>query len=787
MLFWRSVEIDTPGFECTKKLLVLKCESDSAFVTTDAIKDKKLFDSLKLSDGARFAAIPGVSVPVITVEPTSNATDVSKVYDTLIKALHTDNEKVMMRKVRDVLAPQVGTDVATKIVSAIKLQYEWETAGVVNSVLRIDAADTDVTLRAATMKMLEDINTRFVQAITSISPADNYTRFQNAETDVLFIEIPNRSEVLETESVFNLIPNQDEVCKPYSDPAAFSPDYKSKGLPKYLITQIEGQKQNNKDEVFENEEMYYKALDEWVRFNMTQEFGSADGGVIDKLSEDYLQQLIASVYIWHWRHNSRVPKGVDTTAEKDETADIDSVYVFDALPGKGAPDFNAAIVLQEFLKEASVALGYKVYLKALIQIARWGSRKPTAIVFDDYEKEFVLGTGIVGQKKGDLSDYSIVKSGDNDCRLAGLIYDNAAIRDTTIGVTNWEFPVGIVTATTIESKSGDHEEYFTYYHFLDLINLLDSTSIEGVINNDGWKITEDVPHYNVSELLNLYEKTEQSLLQFPFYRSQKLVDLLLELQVVNSRVPINVLSIMNSRVADPNLKTSVTKARFSTKEELFDAISQGRVTSKVTATELNIVGALLPIYLQMNKLWQGDITNAIELWREASNGCAGITDWYGAVKPITSFGESTSATETVTHNEPDQTVVNSNSNENTESAAPVADTTAENKVGWMKAVPADATLCKMVVDDEIIGYCYVETGVPVPSNPRKTYSRYTIASMREGRAVSESKLSVYRVFALILHNIFLEDVRGSSLRQVFFEDADTLNVVKKKFQEMGRN
>lgn len=802
MLFWRNVEIDAPGFECTKKVFVLECENNSAYVTTDAIKNKNLFDSIKVSDGARYAIIPGMSVPVITVEPVNDNTNITNVCDALFKAFSAKNgaEVQAMRAVKSVLEPQVGADLASKIVSAVKLQYEWETHGELVNVLRIDASDTDVDLRATTMKCLDEMNSKFVQAITSIAPAENYTRFQNTETDTLFIEIPSRAEVAEAESVFSLIPQQDEVCKPYTDPAAFSADYKNKGLPKYLIAQIEGAKSNNTQDIFDNEKMYYTALDEWVRFNMREEFGDADGNVIDKLSEGYLLQLISAIYIWHWRHNPRVPEGIDISND-DESVDVGSAYLFTTEQGKSAPDFNAVIILQEYLKEASTVLGYKVYLDALIQIARWGSRKQTAIVFNDYEKEFVLGRGTIRHKIGDLSEYTVIKDDGNDCKLIGLIYDNAQIRDTSLNVTAWKFPVGVVTSTAIESPTGNHEEYFMFYHFLDLIKLLDAgeLSVAGIVNDNGWKITSDVAQYSVSELLNVYEKTGQTMLQFPFYRSQKLIDLLLELQIANSRIPTNILLIMNTRVADPNLKSSISKASFSSKEELFDAISQGRITSKVTATELNIAGALLPCYLSMSNSWDGDCTSVIEAWRNASSNYDGETAWYGAVKRINSFEESTNVTEEPKEQNVIQSLLKANEAVKSDvtmstvakpaSAEPttVKNTDVKQSIGsWMKAVPADATLCEVVDGENVLGYCYVESGVPIPANPRKTYSRYTMATKKDSRTVSANKINVYRIFALILHNIFLEDVRGSSLRQVFFEDADTLNAIKVKFQAMGK-
>ena len=171
---------------------------------------------------------------------------------------------------------------------------------------------------------------------------------------------------------------------------------------KAILHDIEGDRSHNRMEPYENEEEYFNALDKWVQFNMREQYGTTNGNVIDTVSQLYLQELIARLYMLHWRHCPDVPDEIDDSIG-DDSAEAFGRYIFKDKENRT----NAVIILNDYLKEAAAELGYKVYLYAVIQIARWGARKPTAIVFDDYADEFDLGLGMVNKKLGDISKYVV--------------------------------------------------------------------------------------------------------------------------------------------------------------------------------------------------------------------------------------------------------------------------------------------------------------------------------------------------------------------------------------------
>lgn len=793
MIFYINKEVGTPGFECTKKVLLLWTDADNAYVTTDLLYTKSVFEKLKLSEGGRYCVFPDMNVPVITVEPTSSATGVTKIYDAVINALDKctteELEMEVLKRYRAALAKQLDNPaIATKLISAIKVYRDWSVSGELTSALSIDAVDVDADLRSHTMKVIEEINSTFVSAINSIPPSENYTHFQEECTSEFFVEIPSRQVIADAENIFQVLPKKDELCVPYSDPAAYMPDYKQHGVSKFLFPLIEGEKENNGKPLYNNEEKFFMALTEWVQYNMREEFGTVDGGVLDKISESYLFGLASTLYMRHWQHCKFVPAEIADNIETEDT-DVESIFVFDVRGGQEAPKYNAVIILQEYLKDVSAVLGYEAVIDAVIQISRWGSRKPTAICFENYEKEFRLADGLVKNKIGNIKDYFVKAVNGASCAIEGVIVDESAIRDPAVGYDRWNFPVGVVTVQHLTNSSAEEMNIYTYYHMVDFIRQVISgdLTVDGISVQDDKVVVADgsVPstEYTVAELIEHYNATQDELLQFPFFRSKELTDLLVDLQLGNGRMPSNLLCIMNARVADPALMANISEANFGTKDELIDRISNGKVSSKVTAVELMIAKTLLPVYQAVGKCDNATLPVAVQNWQDAMQGFAGEVSWFGqpvtvattesSTTPITSFGNNIATAE----------------------SAPKGSTSAKTvseQVSWLKDVPADAPLCRVVCGDaanETLCYCYVEKVAHMQGGVKKPYRRYTLLVDPAGRSVSdapESAVRIERIFAVLLHNIYMEQVKGSSMRQAFFENGEALNAIKKLLQERSK-
>ena len=73
-----------------------------------------------------------------------------------------------------------------------------------------------------------------------------------------------------------------------------------------------------------------------------------------------------------------------------------------------------------------------MYVDAVLQLSRWGLDKPTALVFDNYDKVFVLGTNEVRSKAIDLSTCVIAKHDGCDNYVAEYIVLDKEITDKSV-------------------------------------------------------------------------------------------------------------------------------------------------------------------------------------------------------------------------------------------------------------------------------------------------------------------------------------------------------------------
>lgn len=118
----------------------------------------------------------------------------------------------------------------------------------------------------------------------------------------------------------------------------------------------------------------YEALVKWMQGNIAEEYGKsaleADDKniVLDLNSQGYLNTLLCAIYSWHWSHNPNVPfYDPENPDEDDDDAETSSKYSYRMKPGEEyTMRMNAYYPLQDFVRDASVALGYKVYAEAVI-------------------------------------------------------------------------------------------------------------------------------------------------------------------------------------------------------------------------------------------------------------------------------------------------------------------------------------------------------------------------------------------------------------------------------------
>lgn len=822
MIYSYQRTINLEDREVTKKIFIC-CDdtSSSVLVSRNVFASLKFFKDLQASHMLKVAVLPEMSVPVITVDPAEKTFDVTGIVNIFYDKLRACGDNLgaanaLSTKFAQIVAQKLNGDSkrASLIVTCSRLQYDWEHSGKIKEAFALDAADYDNDLRAETVAVMNTINSEFTNVFSALDIKNNETVFQSSCTDKFFIEIPLVQELTaDDKSISDLVPGMSEICKPYSDDIASTPKYKRVYADnKAILHDIEGDRSHNRMEPYENEEEYFNALDKWVQFNMREQYGTTNGNVIDTVSQLYLQELIARLYMLHWRHCPDVPDEIDDSIG-DDSAEAFGRYIFKDKENRT----NAVIILNDYLKEAAAELGYKVYLYAVIQIARWGARKPTAIVFDDYADEFDLGLGMVNKKLGDISKYVVVKSGDCDSKLIGLIYEDKQVRDAEAGIEYNTLPVGVILnkmiAPSEDSGADERIDVMEYYNFIDLIPEIKSgdLKVDGINYVDGnWDVDDSAKDFSqatVTELVNIYNQTKNSVLKFPFHRSKELMDLLTSTRRDVAGVQQSLFTIFNMRISDSQLVKHAGQAIFGSYMDILNIVAdQSNVlNSTIAVVEYGIMNSLLPVVYEVAKAGTPkDIEDVFSIWDRAMINYQGLPDLKSEnatataikTKPVTAFGDVKSKLDakegnTEFTNKSEEKVNSIAIPEKTRSAVDntipkveVVKSTSEDLDDWFKIVPDDAPLTKILVGDSVVGYAFVER--VQPDGATKPFNSYTIMSdPGDHKVLDDTGVNFYKVIAFVLHTISLRK-SGSVTRQVYFSDAQQLNLFKRRVIDLSK-
>lgn len=489
---------------------------------------------------------------------------------------------------------------------------------------------------------------------------DNKTLKQNAYNNEFFINIPSYYTLSndELDDMGTLIPDLiNDVCKPYTEKIAYTPDYKQV---KYTpIKLIEGQSSNNGNLIYEYNERYYKSLLAQIKENIKTYYEDAGNNIqildqngdvkntaiIDPFSQDYLLELCKRLYSLHWSHNRAVPCSIaiDNVSEDSDITSAESKYEFYLDERQGSGYINALVLLENFLKSVSTKCGYKVYVDAVLQLSRWGLDKPTALVFDNYDKVFVLGTNEVRSKAIDLSTCVIAKHDGCDNYVAEYIVLDKEITDKSVEslpalaknfTKRITVPVGIGIATDYvpealaKSQSFSKDDVTTnykYYSFIDFVKLIENDK-DFVENLSG--VTYDGTSINLAKLdhvetiTSILEKLHNSSMlesYNPFFRSEELTGIYMEIGAkMDSELPPSILTILNSKFDSPSLAMGFKTISFSSKEELLEKKRTYQIVGSLqNAIDVCILKEVLPIFFEVNATNNaGNVDNIANVYKE---------------------------------------------------------------------------------------------------------------------------------------------------------------------------
>lgn len=477
---------------------------------------------------------------------------------------------------------------------------------------------------------------------TMASIPDNETKFQPTCTSELFIKLPtyeamisysDDSEAEDGESstqvvqdMYTFMPARAEVSNPYGvntgryeDPDNVLKMTRDSG-PVYenVLKEITGNPDNNTDEIFDNEKRYYDALNTWLGIIQTAVEGKDDGEMC-YLSLDYLKTLAETLYIWYWQHNPRVPCSIEVKSRSDE----ESKYIFRSTNTHGI----ATVELDSFLESASAELlknsdaksAREVYVKAIIQLARWGSRKPTAIVIDGYSKTFDLNVGCP-TKQSSFAAFEKVKTNGCDYEFTGFITDASEVRDPRIGFKHWPMPVGAVVSHTFENKStGETITLPYYFSMIDIVKeiVTGNISVSGITyENEAWTVRESSENIDIIEAINASK--QPGILQFPIFRGAGLVRIYSSLHIVSPANTENQLSLMHTKQQSGRFLSYIDANTFDSYAGL-DTVSRNGNYDRKQVTDYMITRDLLKVYHEAATNFSADFSNSetFNCWHQA--------------------------------------------------------------------------------------------------------------------------------------------------------------------------
>ena len=663
MIFYINHDLKTPEGTKQKNLLLggkftiggqpLSVHSFSLVQNTDVRDLVHNVCNFKIGKMQEFA------VPVITVDDTTvsylSMQNVTGLYKQLIGILKegfklndilAKHEMDKFKEVVSVIKTQLkGNAIATKLgdsfeffIDTILGFYKYTHYTTLSSFDTLANSLIDVDCFAET----QDYINSFKKVIVI---GDNKTLKQNAYNDEFFINIPSYYTLSsdDLDDMSTLVPNLvDEVCKPYTETIAYTPNYKQvRSTP---IKLIEGQSSNNGKLIFQYNERYYKSLLAQVQENIKSYYEDAgsnaqildqngnvkDNAIIDPFSQEYLLELCKSLYSLHWSHNKAVPCSIATDEDASEDSEITSVsskYEFYLDENQGNQYINALVLLENYLKSVSTKCGYKVYVDAVLQLSRWGLDKPTALVFDNYDKVFVLGTNEVRSKAVDLSTCTIAKHNGCDRYVAELITLDKEISDKKLAdipalVQNFSkrivVPVGVgiatdyIPASLAQSQSFSKDDVivnYEYYSFIDFIKRVENDS-DFVTNTDGVEmdargitLAKITKMESISEILERLHNSSALESYNPFYRSEELTGIYMDIGAkMDSELPSSILTILNNKFASTSLAMDFKSIKFSSKEELISKKQSYQIVGSLqNAIDVSILREVLPIFFKVNK------------------------------------------------------------------------------------------------------------------------------------------------------------------------------------------
>lgn len=678
-------------------------------------------------------------------------TDVTVIYNFVLQQTEGKTESfsntTLLKSIKDQLTNALKDAALAKLVfEMIMAQIIWE----LNDYASIKNIDTEYECSSELTNLL-------VTNDLLRSGSQNATLRQDDCTDKLSIELPSYYELMSDDDdriVFGMLPVKDQLCKLYTDERMYTTSYMEACRDnKARLLEVIGDPKNNTMEIFDNEKDFYNTVIAWIKTNMQK----AGTKTIDEETQQYLFTLIYQMYILNWGHCVRVPNQMlaETSSRNEDALDSDGVSRF-AMKIECEPGDNACISLKEFLTDAIAAYGYEILVNLLIQICRWGERKPTCLVIgtsaDDLsDRVFDLNEGfskMQRQIKGELTEQ------DPDKFICiGKIYAKP------------DFAVGYVRKVISKDETGAPFVSLYPVFFGDYLNDFEKEGKEFVEEQEGTLLLSDAFGQNLVGYVN--------------ERSRKYVSMLGTENITLSR-EFNSMFALNTVLANGPEKLSAYKV--DAPMDIFNLANRFMISIQVVAC-YNYFREYANIFAELSKI-SGPID--YETWKslierehaelgvfenkQASNTASAI-----ASAPQESVVTDASAVQQFSTNEPEATPTSVFSmtpkpampTATMETPAQQPVTTKASSCTYLKAADEYMLICNVKLKDKTVA----QVGINPLTINGKTYSTYTILDPANVRAIPDDAEHTKDFFLIIGHVIhaFRAMASDPEKQRLFFE------------------
>lgn len=629
-------------------------ENQSAITADTMIKDSDVFSVLLNSASMKIAVFPNTSVPeIVLTEQSAKVMDITAVYNAIskLKAASPNGEisQSYIQRLREALETKIPDKDQVYAILAITMTYVNNQGTDFTDPVNVALDNIYDEYYDNTKRFIDTLRKESSWPFSDLKPADNVTKFQNTCTDELFVALPNRVDFMESDDDTAFLPDPNEVCRPYGNAELKDMSlYKDpdSGFPRELYPYVEGSKKNNGAPLYPNEEKFHKALIEWVQFNMKADASpdidvSTSNSNLDKLSQLELENLATFFYARHWSQNINIPVIVDNDEDEDTADDVNSKYsfrmtkdekaIFSSAVSLNVSDLgvhrqNALLQLTKYLRAASLTVGYRAYVDAIIQLARWGERKPTLLIVDGYALTFSLADNTTKAYVGSASDYDLIKTDGCDSTVISVFYYDTPFADfrylqkfgvnarcltAPVGITAEQRYVNRTSAGLVEIRPN------VYYSIIDIVKaaMQGSCNVAGIKYENGKFNCDREVTMNRSNTLATVQTAIENSDSFvePIKVSSSLEDLLMEYDITSRLNHFNVLQQLSRQ---DELEHCFKRMHFESVNELNDLIKARKIIHKNSAMGSCIGSVILPIVAKVSAILEGknysfaDVLNA---------------------------------------------------------------------------------------------------------------------------------------------------------------------------------